>query len=123
MSGSSTIKLGSITPTRDFNYVKDTVSGFISAMIADESCIGETINIGSNYEISIQDTVMLIGEVFGKSIEIVQDNVRVRPKGSEVERLYSSNSKATTTWLKPNYAGKDGLKRGLTETIEWFSNP
>ena len=124
LSGSSSIKLGSITPTRDFNYVKDTVSGFISAMIADKSCIGETINIGSNYEISIHDTVMLIGEIFGKSIEIVQDNVRVRPKGSEVERLYSSNSKAKQLlgWT-PNYAGKAGLKRGLTETIEWFSNP
>jgi len=122
-SGKEKIKLGSISPTRDFNYVKDTVSGFISVMTSDKS-IGEVINIGSNYEVSIGDTAKIISEVMGKEVEIETDEVRLRPEKSEVNRLWAENKKAKDLlgW-EPQYGGLDGLKRGLKETAEWFSNP
>jgi NAD dependent epimerase/dehydratase len=122
-AGQKQIKLGAIHPTRDFNYVKDTVSGFI-AMAESEKSIGEVINIGSNYEISIGDTARMIAELMGTEVEIITDNQRVRPKLSEVERLWADNTKARRLlgW-RPQYAGLDGLKRGLAETIEWFTKP
>lgn len=120
--GERVIKLGSLTPTRDFNYVKDTVGGFIAAL---ESKVGfgEVFNFGSNFEVSIGDTVKIIGELMGVEVKIVTDDVRLRPDNSEVERLWADNSKAikTLNW-KPAYSGLDGFKRGLTETIEWFKN-
>jgi NAD dependent epimerase/dehydratase len=121
-SGQKRIKLGAVHPTRDFNYVKDTVSGFI-AVAESEKSIGEVINIGSNYEISIGDTAQMIAEVMGTEIEIMTDDARVRPKLSEVERLWADNTKARRLlgW-QPAFAGRDGLKRGLGETIEWFTN-
>ena len=124
LSGNSSINLGSVTPTRDFNYIKDTVSGFIAALEANESCIGEVINLGSNYEISILDTALLIGDILGIKVEIKEDSRRIRPKDSEVERLYACNKKAKKilNWT-PFYAGKKGLKKGLEETIKWFSDP
>lgn len=122
-SGKRTIKLGSLHPTRDFNYVNDTVNGFISVLESDKS-VGEVINIGSNYEVSIGETVELIAELMGASIEIETDDVRLRPEKSEVERLWAENKKAKELlgW-EPQYGGKDGFKRGLAETIEWFTNP
>lgn len=119
-NGRRKIKLGALHPTRDFNYVADTVRGFIAAAESDKS-VGEVINIGSNYEISIGDTVKLISELMGCSIEIETDQVRLRPDKSEVERLWADNKKAKDLlgW-EPEYAGKEGLKRGLTETIAWF---
>ncbi|MCL5260306.1 MAG: NAD-dependent 4,6-dehydratase LegB [Gammaproteobacteria bacterium] len=122
-NGKKKIKLGALHPTRDFNYVKDTVSGFIAAMNSEKS-IGEVINIGSNYEISIGDTVKLIAEIMNTNIEIEQENIRLRPDNSEVERLWADNSKAKKilAW-EPRYASKEGLKRGLNETITWFANP
>ncbi len=119
-SGKRQIKLGAISPTRDFNYVQDTVSGFISALHSN-NCIGETINLGSNFEISIEDTAFLIASVLNVDIEIISDEVRFRPEKSEVERLWADNTKAKKLlgW-KPNYAGVDGLKRGLLETAKWF---
>ncbi|MEK5323156.1 NAD-dependent 4,6-dehydratase LegB [Aeribacillus sp. FSL M8-0254] len=121
-SGKRKIKLGSLHPTRDFNYIKDTVEGFISVMKHDQS-IGEVINIGSNFEISIGETAKLIAEVMGVDIEIETDDVRIRPEKSEVERLWADNSKAKTllSW-EPKYGGKEGFKRGLKETIEWFTD-
>jgi dTDP-glucose 4,6-dehydratase len=121
--GERTLKLGAIHPTRDFNYVADTVEGFI-AVAESEKSIGEVINIGSNYEISIGDTVRMIAEVMGAEVEIETDDVRLRPEKSEVERLWADNSKAAGLlgW-KPKYAGLDGLKRGLSETADWFKNP
>ena len=120
--GETVIKLGSLTPTRDFNYVKDTVGGFISAL---ESKVGfgDVFNFGSNFEVSIGDTVKIISELMGVDVKIVTDDVRLRPDNSEVERLWADNSKAikTLNW-KPAYSGLDGFKRGLTETIEWFKN-
>jgi len=122
-NGVRKIKLGSLHPTRDFNYVADTVDGFI-AVAKSERSIGEVINIGSNYEISIGETVAMIADIMNVDIEIETDDVRLRPDKSEVERLWADNHKALNIagW-KPDYAGKDGLKRGLTETIEWFSKP
>jgi NAD dependent epimerase/dehydratase len=122
-NGKKDIKLGSILPTRDFNYVKDTVQGFIYALNS-QNGFGEVINIGSNYEISIQETVQLIAELMNENIEIITDDKRIRPEKSEVERLWADNQKAKQLldW-EPAFAGKEGLKRGLKETIEWFQNP
>jgi dTDP-glucose 4,6-dehydratase len=122
-AGIKQIKLGSVSPTRDFNYVSDTVAGFIAAL-GSEKAIGEVINIGSNYEISIGDTVKAIAEVMNAQIEIISDEQRLRPEKSEVERLYSCNKKAADllNW-KPKYEGLEGFKAGLAETIHWFSQP
>jgi len=121
-NGTTKIKLGSISPTRDFNFVKDTVDGFISASISSKG-LGEVINLGSNFEISVGDTVKLISDIMGKNIEIITDDIRIRPENSEVERLWADNTKAKTLldW-SPKYGGKDGLRNGLKETIEWFTN-
>jgi len=121
-SGKQKIKLGALSPTRDFNYVRDTVNGFITIMNSNKA-IGEEINIGSNYEISIGDTVSLIANLMGTSIEIESDEQRLRPEKSEVERLWADNSKAKTLlgW-EPQYGGIEGFKKGLFETIEWFTN-
>lgn len=123
LNGQSQIKLGAIHPTRDFNYVNDTVNGFIAALRSDAS-IGEVINIGSSYEISIGDTVKVIAELIGKEVVISLDEQRIRPEKSEVERLFSDNKKAKELlgW-EPAYAGIEGLKQGLYKTIDWFSNP
>ncbi|MGF9910072.1 NAD-dependent 4,6-dehydratase LegB [Brevibacillus porteri] len=122
-AGQKTIKLGSLHPTRDFNYVKDTVRGFISMAQSDRS-VGEVINIGSNYEVSIGETAEFIAELMGQDIEIVSEDKRLRPEKSEVERLWADNSKAKELlgW-EPDYSGTEGFKRGLAETIEWFLNP
>lgn len=122
-SGQRKLKLGALHPTRDFNYVSDTVRGFV-AITESERSIGEVINIGSNFEISIIDTVRLIAETMGVEVEIETDNVRLRPEKSEVDRLWADNSKAweVAGW-KPEYAGRDGMKRGMAETVAWFSNP
>jgi len=122
-NGARKIKLGSLHPTRDFNYVADTVTGFIAVAESDQST-GEVINIGSNYEISIGETVAMIADIMNVKIEIETDDVRLRPDKSEVERLWADNQKALAlaAW-QPQYAGKDGLWRGLVETIEWFAKP
>jgi dTDP-glucose 4,6-dehydratase len=121
-SGQKNIKLGSLHPTRDFNYVADTVTGFIKAIEA-SSCIGETINLGSNFEISIGKTVELIASVMGADITITTEDQRLRPSGSEVERLWAANDKAKRLlgW-EPQYGAADGFVRGLTETVDWFTN-
>lgn len=122
-SGEREIKLGAIHPTRDFNFVKDTVSGFEKAINASEA-IGEVINLGSNFEISILDTALAIADVMGAEIEIVTDDQRLRPEGSEVERLFSTNAKAKALldW-SPAYGGLSGFKKGLAETSAWFIKP
>jgi dTDP-glucose 4,6-dehydratase len=122
-NGKRQIKLGAVRPTRDFNYVADTVAGFMAALTSDRS-IGEVINIGSNFEISIGDTARAIAEVMGVEIEILTDEQRLRPEKSEVERLWASNTKAgeLLAW-QPQYGGLDGFQRGLIETVAWFRNP
>lgn len=122
-AGARSIKLGALSPTRDFNYVADSVNGFIAVAQSDAS-VGEVINIGSNYEISIGDTVRAIAEVMGAEITVETDEQRLRPEKSEVERLWASNAKAEALlgWA-PRYAGLDGLRRGLGETVDWFTDP
>ncbi|PJZ53390.1 NAD-dependent 4,6-dehydratase LegB [Leptospira adleri] len=122
-NGNKKIKLGSIHPTRDFNFVKDTVSGFISALKSEKS-IGQVINLGSNYEISIGDTVKEIAKVMNVDVEIETEDQRLRPEKSEVERLWASNEKAKSLldW-EASFAGVEGFRRGLVETVEWFTNP
>lgn len=122
-SGAREVKLGAIHPTRDFSYVADTVSGFIAALEADTG-VGEVINVGSNFEISIGDAVRTIAQIMGSDIEIVTDEQRLRPEKSEVDRLWASNAKAQVLlgW-SPAYSGLDGFRRGLGQTIEWFKDP
>ena len=113
--------MGGLSPTRDFNFVSDITRGFIASLESDKA-LGEVINLGSNYEISIKDTALLIAEVMQREIEIEQSEERLRPKYSEVERLFSSNQKAKELldWI-PEYQGLEGLKAGLKETVSWFS--
>jgi dTDP-glucose 4,6-dehydratase len=116
------VKLGKISPTRDFNFIEDTISGFISALNA-ENDYGEVINIGSNFEISIEDSVNIIANILNKDIFIDTDENRIRPDKSEVERLWCDNSKAKELYgWKPKFAGIEGFTNGLTSTIDWFSN-
>ena len=119
-NGKEEIHLGSIHPTRNFNFIKDTILGFSKALESENSN-GEVINIGSEYEISIGDTVNLIGEIMNKKITILEDEARLRPENSEVERLCADNSKALRLlgWY-PEYVGRDGFRRGLKQTVEWF---
>jgi|TARA_B100000959_G_scaffold258539_1_gene293502 dTDP-glucose 4,6-dehydratase len=119
----TTIKLGALHPTRDFSFVKDIVNGFISIVESDVS-VGEVINIGSGFEISIKELGETIGDLMGSEIEFNTEEARLRPSKSEVERLLADNSKAKQiiNWV-PKYAGKEGLKRGLKETIDWYSRP
>ncbi|WP_078555822.1 NAD-dependent 4,6-dehydratase LegB [Bacillus alkalicellulosilyticus] len=120
-NGKKQIKLGSLHPTRDFNYVKDTVNGFIKVATS-QRAIGEVINIGSNFEISIAETAELIAEAMDVEIEIVSDEQRFRPDKSEVDRLWASNEKAKKLigW-EPSYGGREGFIRGIKETASWFS--
>jgi dTDP-glucose 4,6-dehydratase len=128
LAGKTTIRLGSLHPTRDFNFVADTVAGFLAmaeAMARQRpGIVGEVINVGSNFEVSIGDTAAMIGEIMGVSLNIETDDARVRPDLSEVERLWACNEKARTRlgWT-PRYGGRDGFRRGLTETVQWFSAP
>ncbi len=118
-SGKKEIKLGDLTPTRDFNYVKDTCSGFV-AISNCANTDGQEINIGSNYEISMKDTLNLIKDIMNSDVEFVTDEQRIRPKNSEVNRLWCDNSKIKElTGFKPQY----DIRKGLEETVSWFSNP
>lgn len=117
-NGATEIKLGDLTPTRDFNFVKDTCRGFIQIADCDEA-IGQEVNICSNYEISMRDTLNLIAEIMGKEVEFIEDSQRLRPKNSEVFRLWGDNTKIKKlTGFEPEY----DIRRGLEETIKWFTN-
>ena len=122
-SGACALKLGAVHPTRDFNYVRDTVRGFVAVAECD-AAVGQVVNVGSNYEVSVGDTARLIAELMGREVTFTSDERRMRPLGSEVERLWADNTRARelTGWA-PEYPGIDGLRRGLTETIAWFSRP
>jgi NAD dependent epimerase/dehydratase len=122
-NGRRGVRLGSAHPTRDFSLVSDTVAGFVAALEATGG-IGEVINIGSGFEISIGDTCRTIAEVMGVEVEVLTDEDRIRPQNSEVERLWACNKKARELldWT-PDYGGIEGFRRGLQETVEWFRNP
>jgi len=114
------VKLGATQPTRDFTYVGDTVDGFRAAAACD-AALGEVVNLGTNFEISIGDTASLIAEIMGIPLHIETEDQRLRPDASEVERLWCDNSKAIDLlgWA-PAYSGYTGFRRGLSETIDWF---
>ena len=122
-AGASTVKLGALHPTRDFSYVEDTVSGFL-AVAQSPKALGETINIGSDFEISIGDAAKLVAELMGRRVELATDAARLRPDESEVERLWADTSRAKRLlgW-QAAYAGREGLRRGLQKTIGWFTDP
>ena len=122
-SGNRLIQLGSTSPTRDFNYVADTCKAFIALSRCDKA-LGRVVNAASNFEISIGETAHQIANIMNAEIEIQTDQDRVRPEGSEVNRLYGSNDtlKALTGW-SPSYGGLDGFRRGISETIDWFTDP
>ena len=122
-SGANQVKLGSLHPTRDFSFVTDTARAFMHAAVAD-GCVGETINSGSGFEISVGDTAALIAEVMGAKVEVVCADERVRPEASEVERLFAGVEKAQRCmgWT-PEYGGREGFARGLGKTIDWFREP
>lgn len=122
-SGMRRIRLGSLHPTRDFNYVDDTVRGFIAAAESPRA-VGEVINLGTGFEVSIGELAGIIAEAMAVEIEIDSDDARLRPENSEVERLLASSDKAAEllSW-RPQYGSRDGLKRGLATTAEWFSDP
>jgi len=122
-SGSRQIRLGALSPTRDFSYVADTVEGFVKAITSD-AIVGSVTNLGSGFEINIGETARLIAKLMDAEIEIVCEAERIRPKNSEVERLLSSNAMARERmqW-SPALAGIDGFRQGLAKTIEWFRQP
>lgn len=121
-NGKRQIRLGAVSPTRDFSYVRDTVDGFIAALESDRG-VGEVVNFGSNFEITIGDTALLIAEAMNAKIEIVTDEARLRPGKSEVERLWADNAKARELFgWQPAYGGRAGFKRGLQETADWFAD-
>lgn len=122
-AGADTIKLGAVHPTRDFSFVDDTVRAFMAVAECD-AAVGQTLNAGSGFEISIGDTSRLLIELMGRPVQIVTDDQRLRPEASEVERLWADNSalRALTGWA-PEYGAGDGFRRGLQQTIDWFSDP
>jgi len=115
-SGIDKVKIGDLTPTRDLNFVKDTCNGFM-ALANSENAIGETINIGSNFEISMGDLFNKIASLMNSNAIPVEDKMRIRPSKSEVTKLWCDNTKIKSlTGFKPQYS----LDEGLKETIEWF---
>jgi NAD dependent epimerase/dehydratase len=118
-NGKKLIKLGDVSPTRDFNYVEDTCRGFI-ALAESDATIGESVNIGSNFEISVGDTLNLIKELMDSDVEFVTDEQRIRPENSEVFRLWCDNTKIERlTGFKPAVDLREGLRR----TIDWIIQP
>lgn len=116
--GMTEIKLGDLSPTRDLNYVKDTCHGFIALAESDET-IGKEINIASNFEISMQDVLVLIKDIMRSEVVIISDEQRIRPAKSEVLRLWGDNSLIRElTGFEPKY----DLRKGLEETCKWFTD-
>jgi len=121
LSGKKKIKLGNTHSTRDLSFIDDTVDGFIAAL--KKNTPGEIINLGNGFDISIKNLAQLIAREMSVKIEIITDKKRVRPKKSEVDKLRSNNKKAKKIlkW-QPKYKNTKGLIKGLSKTIEWFSN-
>ena len=116
-NGEKVIKLGDVSPTRDFNYVLDTCRGFI-ALALSEQCVGNTINIGSNFEISVGDTLNKIKSLMNSDVEFVTEKQRIRPEKSEVHRLWCDN---TLIKEMTGFAPEFTIEQGLLETINWFT--
>ncbi len=125
LSGATTVRLGALHPTRDLSFVRDTAKGLIAGIeVPAAGVVGEVINLGSGFEIAIGELAQEIARVAGIPMTVEQDPERLRPDKSEVGRLWSDNSKAARLlgW-RPDHAGREGLRRGLAETITWFRNP
>lgn len=118
-SGMKEIKLGDVSPTRDFNYVEDTCRGFL-ALARCDAAVGETVNIASNYEISVGDTLTLIRDLMGRDVKLISDDVRLRPEKSEVFRLWGDNQKIRTL---TGFVTQVPIAEGLQRTIDWFTQP
>ena len=116
-SGQRKLKLGNLSPTRDFNYVADTCRGFV-LLAQCEAAIGRTVNVGSNFEISVGDTVSMIAEIMGANVEIITDEQRIRPGTSEVERLWCDN---TVVRELTGFVPEVALREGLSKTVSWFT--
>ncbi len=118
-NGNKEIKIGDTTPTRDFNYVKDICNGFILLAKCNKA-IGETVNIGSNNEISIKELFILIKDIMHSDVNLIVDEQRLRPEHSEVFRLMCDNTKIKElTGYEPQYP----LREGIEKTVEWFTDP
>ena len=117
-NGRRKINLGDLSPIRDFNYVTDICNGF-DLLSQCDAAIGQEINIASNTEISVYDLSLLIAELMNVEVEFVEDEQRIRPKNSEVFRLYGDNTKLRSL---VGYEPKYTLQEGLKETIKWFTN-
>ena len=116
------VRLGALHPTRDFCFVKDTVSAFVTAITSDGG-VGETFNFGSGFEVSIKETAQLIGKLMGKNVRLTIDEQRLRPGSSEVERLSVNVDKFSASFgWQAEFPGASGLEIGLQKTIAWFSN-
>jgi len=117
-NGMKEIKLGDVSPTRDFNYVEDTCRGFLALAESDEA-IGQTVNIGSNFEISVGDTLNIIKKLMDSDVKFVTDEQRIRPEKSEVFRLWCDNTQIEKlTGFQPQVDIREGLQR----TINWFTS-
>ncbi|WP_045212419.1 NAD-dependent 4,6-dehydratase LegB [Desulfonatronovibrio magnus] len=118
-SGKKEIQLGDVTPTRDFNYVTDTCQGFLELARCDQA-VGQVVNIGSNFEISVGDVLNLIKEIMGSDVRFITDEQRIRPEKSEVFRLWCDNTKIEQlTGFRPAHS----IRQGLEKTIEWITKP
>lgn len=117
--GKKQIQLGDVSPTRDFNYVEDTCRGFI-ALAESEKTVGETVNIGSNSEISVGDTLNIIKNIMHSDVEFVVDDQRLRPEKSEVNRLCCDNRKIKAL---TGFESRINITEGLQRTVDWFLNP
>lgn len=118
-AGKKEIQLGDLSPTRDFNYVTDTAKGMIS-IAESEKTVGLTVNIGSNFEISIEDTLNMVKDIMKSDVKFIQDEKRIRPQKSEVFRLWCDNTKIKElTDFEPKY----DIRAGLEKTASWFTKP
>ena len=121
--GQEELSLGNVSPTRDFSFVTDTTSGFLAALQSTEG-LGDVFNLGSNFEISVGETVEIISELFGKNVSLTTEAERIRPEKSEVVRLWADNNRAKQQFgWKPEYEGLDGFKKALSKTIDWYLDP
>lgn len=122
LAGTNPIRLGALSPTRDFNFVKDIANAFATVGESTDG-VGEVVNFGSNFEISIRQVVEAVAAAIGREIEVQTDEDRIRPADSEVDRLWADNSKASEIFgWTPEYGGLDGFYKGIAETVSWFSD-
>lgn len=123
-AGKKRLQMGALKPTRDFTFVADTARGFEKALSADAKIVGQTLNLASGFEISIESMIQETARLMGVDVELEADEQRMRPENSEVFRLFGDNTKARELlgW-KPEYGQLEGFRKGLAATIDWFKNP